>query len=155
AEIIQDFDHLREQTENRGLFQAQPLFFCLHLGHILVLEAIAWLMVSYWGTSWTMTLLCSVLLATAQVFRKSLVCMGDSNEPLANGDRSREAPRLADHAGCHATTTSWWPHRSASCVRNTGFLMRQKLCGEEWLTCSGNNRIPAFLARLHRVTVMV
>ncbi|MEQ2277976.1 Delta(12)-fatty-acid desaturase, partial [Xenotaenia resolanae] len=66
AEIIQDFDHLREQTENRGLFQAQPLFFCLHLSHILVLEAVAWLMVSYWGTSWTMTLLCSVLLATAQ-----------------------------------------------------------------------------------------
>lgn len=66
AEIIQDFDHLREQAEKRDLFRAQPLFFCLHLGHILLLEALAWLMLSYWGTGWTMTLLCSLLLATAQ-----------------------------------------------------------------------------------------
>lgn len=66
AEIIQDFEHLREQAEKRDLFQAQPLFFCLHLGHILLLEALAWLMLSYWGTGWTMTLLCSLLLATAQ-----------------------------------------------------------------------------------------
>ncbi|KAM4572781.1 acyl-CoA Delta-4 desaturase-like [Odontesthes bonariensis] len=66
AAIIQDFDALRVQAEKEGHFQAKPLFFCLHLGHILLLEALAWLIVWLWGTSWTLTLLCSMLLATAQ-----------------------------------------------------------------------------------------
>uniref|UniRef100_A0A8C6KZM4 Fatty acid desaturase 2 n=6 Tax=Nothobranchius TaxID=28779 RepID=A0A8C6KZM4_NOTFU len=66
ATIIEDFDHLRAQVEKEGLFQSRPLFFCLHLGHILLLELLAWLMVSYWGTSWTLTLLCAVMLATSQ-----------------------------------------------------------------------------------------
>nr|AKG51660.1 fatty acid desaturase 2 [Oryzias sinensis] len=43
--IIKDFDSLRVQTEK---------------------EALAWLSVCYWGTSWTMTFLCATLLATAQ-----------------------------------------------------------------------------------------
>uniref|UniRef100_A0A8C7XZR7 acyl-CoA (8-3)-desaturase n=1 Tax=Oryzias sinensis TaxID=183150 RepID=A0A8C7XZR7_9TELE len=64
--IIKDFDSLRVQTEKEGLFKAKPLFFLLHLGHIILLEALAWLSVCYWGTSWTMTFLCATLLATAQ-----------------------------------------------------------------------------------------
>uniref|UniRef100_A0A3Q3IX83 Cytochrome b5 heme-binding domain-containing protein n=1 Tax=Monopterus albus TaxID=43700 RepID=A0A3Q3IX83_MONAL len=49
-----------------GLFRSQPLLFCLHVGHILLLEALAWLVVLHWGTSWSLTFLCAVLLATAQ-----------------------------------------------------------------------------------------
>lgn len=67
AAIIQDFKTLRSELEKEGLFKAKPLFFCLHLGHILLLEALAWIMVSYWGTSWTLTLLCAAMLATSQV----------------------------------------------------------------------------------------
>uniref|UniRef100_A0A3Q2VXX6 Cytochrome b5 heme-binding domain-containing protein n=1 Tax=Haplochromis burtoni TaxID=8153 RepID=A0A3Q2VXX6_HAPBU len=48
-------------------FSSRPLFFFLHLSHIILLEALAWLIVSMWGTGWILTLLCSVLLATAQV----------------------------------------------------------------------------------------
>uniref|UniRef100_A0A8C4F354 acyl-CoA (8-3)-desaturase n=1 Tax=Dicentrarchus labrax TaxID=13489 RepID=A0A8C4F354_DICLA len=66
AAIIQDFYTLRAQAESEGLFKAQPLFFCLHLGHILLLEALAWLIIWLWGTSWTLTFLCSIMLATAQ-----------------------------------------------------------------------------------------
>ncbi|XP_041852473.1 acyl-CoA Delta-4 desaturase-like [Melanotaenia boesemani] len=66
AAIIQDFDTLRVQAEKQGLFQAKPLFFCLHLGHIMLLEALAYLMVLHWGTSWMLTFLCAVMLATAQ-----------------------------------------------------------------------------------------
>ncbi|XP_015248174.1 PREDICTED: fatty acid desaturase 2-like [Cyprinodon variegatus] len=66
AEIIQDFEKLREQAEKGGLFQAQPLFFCLHLGHIVLLEALTWFLLCYWGTGWIMTILASVFLATAQ-----------------------------------------------------------------------------------------
>uniref|UniRef100_A0A3B3V245 acyl-CoA (8-3)-desaturase n=1 Tax=Poecilia latipinna TaxID=48699 RepID=A0A3B3V245_9TELE len=66
AAIIKDFESLRAQVEKEGLFKAKPLFFCLHLGHILLLEALAWLMVTYWGTSWTMTLLCALMLTISQ-----------------------------------------------------------------------------------------
>lgn len=72
AAIIQDFHTLRAQAERDGLFRAQPLFFCLHLGHILLLEALAWLIIWLWGTSWTLTFLCSIMLAVAQVTRTLL-----------------------------------------------------------------------------------
>ncbi|KAG7464276.1 hypothetical protein JOB18_015885 [Solea senegalensis] len=66
AGLIQDFHALRAQVESQGLFQAQPLFFFLHLGHIVLLEALAWLMIWLWGSNWILTILCAVLLATAQ-----------------------------------------------------------------------------------------
>lgn len=53
--------------ESEGLFRARPSFFCFHLGHILLLEALAWLIIWVWGTSWTLTLLSAFLLATSQV----------------------------------------------------------------------------------------
>ncbi len=67
AAITRDFQTLRERAEKEGLFQAQPLFFCLHLGHIVLLEVLAWLIIYLWGTSWTLTLLCAVMLTTSQV----------------------------------------------------------------------------------------
>ncbi|KAF3854900.1 hypothetical protein F7725_022955 [Dissostichus mawsoni] len=45
AAIIKDFHSLRAKAESEGLFEARPLFFCLHLGHILLLEALAWLII--------------------------------------------------------------------------------------------------------------
>lgn len=66
---MQDFETLRAQVEKRGLFRAQPLFFFLHLSHILLLEALGWLTVWMWGTGWIQTLVCSVFLATAQVIQ--------------------------------------------------------------------------------------
>lgn len=67
AAITEDFRALRNQAESLGLFQAQPLFFCLQLGQILLLEVLAWLTVWFWGTSWTPTLLCAAMLAIGQV----------------------------------------------------------------------------------------
>lgn len=66
ATIMEDFNNLRAQVKKQGLFDAQPLFFFLHLGHILLLEVLAYLILLQWGTSWTLTLLCSAMLATAQ-----------------------------------------------------------------------------------------
>uniref|UniRef100_A0A8C3G704 acyl-CoA (8-3)-desaturase n=1 Tax=Cyclopterus lumpus TaxID=8103 RepID=A0A8C3G704_CYCLU len=65
--VRSDFHTLRAKAEREGLFQARPLFFCLHLGHILLLEALAWLIIWIWGTSWTLTFLSAVMLATAQL----------------------------------------------------------------------------------------
>nr|AFZ87278.1 delta-6 fatty acyl desaturase [Lateolabrax japonicus] len=66
AAIIQDFQTLRAQLESKGLFRAQPLFFCLHLAHILLLETLAWLIIWFWGNGWTLTFLCTIMLTTAQ-----------------------------------------------------------------------------------------
>lgn len=71
AAIIKDFHSLRVKAESEGLFEARPLFFCLHLGHILLLEALAWLIIWVWGTSWTLTFLSAFMLATAQVSQTS------------------------------------------------------------------------------------
>uniref|UniRef100_A0A9J7ZPF2 Fatty acid desaturase 2 n=2 Tax=Cyprinus carpio TaxID=7962 RepID=A0A9J7ZPF2_CYPCA len=46
--------------------QKNPLFFILHLGHILLLEAIALMLLWYFGTGWINTAIVSVILATAQ-----------------------------------------------------------------------------------------
>ncbi|KAL4622919.1 fatty acid desaturase 2 [Arapaima gigas] len=66
AAIVQDFRALRERVEKEGLFRTDPLFFCLYLGHILLLEALALLVLWYWGSGWIQTLLCAVILTTAQ-----------------------------------------------------------------------------------------
>uniref|UniRef100_A0A8C9TEH3 Fatty acid desaturase 2 n=3 Tax=Scleropages formosus TaxID=113540 RepID=A0A8C9TEH3_SCLFO len=66
AIIVQDFRALREQVEKADLFRSDPLFFCLYLGHILLLEALSLFLLWNWGTGWTQTLLCAVILTTAQ-----------------------------------------------------------------------------------------
>ncbi|MBB6682428.1 fatty acid desaturase, partial [Aequorivita sp. 609] len=66
AALVEDFRALRERLEAEGCFKAQPLFFFLHLSHILLLEAIALMMVWYLGTGWINTAIVAVLLGTAQ-----------------------------------------------------------------------------------------
>ncbi|KAM6961004.1 acyl-CoA Delta-4 desaturase-like [Aplochiton taeniatus] len=66
AALMQDFRTLRDDVEKKGLLQARPLFFCLHLGHIVLLEALAWMLLWLWGTSWSLTLLCAIIQGTAQ-----------------------------------------------------------------------------------------
>ncbi|XP_063053321.1 acyl-CoA 6-desaturase [Engraulis encrasicolus] len=65
-QLVSDFRCLREELERRGLFRADPLFFTLCLGHILLLEALALLLVWAYGVGWTNTMICAVLLATSQ-----------------------------------------------------------------------------------------
>lgn len=67
AALAEDFRALRERLEAEGCFKTQPLFFILHLSHILLLEAIALMMVYYLGNGWINTAIVAVLLATAQV----------------------------------------------------------------------------------------
>lgn len=70
---MEDFRALRDRLEAEGCFKAQPLFFFLHLGHILLLEAIALMMVWYLGTGWINTAIVAVLLGTAQVRQTRLI----------------------------------------------------------------------------------
>uniref|UniRef100_A0A672SD57 Fatty acid desaturase 2 n=1 Tax=Sinocyclocheilus grahami TaxID=75366 RepID=A0A672SD57_SINGR len=66
AALVEDFRALREHLEAEGCFKTQPLFFMLHLGHILLLEVIALMLVWCFGTGWINTAIVAVLMATAQ-----------------------------------------------------------------------------------------
>lgn len=64
---MEDFRALRKTAEDMNLFRASPVFFSLYLGHIIVMEALAWLMVLYCGAGWSVTFLLSIILAVSQV----------------------------------------------------------------------------------------
>ncbi|NXU71136.1 FADS2 desaturase, partial [Oreotrochilus melanogaster] len=65
-QLVEDFRTLRKTAEDMNLFRANPLFFTLYLGHIIAMEVLAWLMVSYFGTGWITTLILAFILATSQ-----------------------------------------------------------------------------------------
>ena len=65
--IINDFRDLRQTAEEAGWFKVQPLFFILHLAHILALEAAGYLVISYFGLSWIPYLIATALIVIAQV----------------------------------------------------------------------------------------
>ncbi|NXP86741.1 FADS2 desaturase, partial [Passerina amoena] len=66
SQLVEDFRTLRKTAEDMNLFRASPLFFSCYLGHIIVMEVLAWLMISYFGTGWITTLILACLLTTSQ-----------------------------------------------------------------------------------------
>ncbi|NXG65967.1 FADS2 desaturase, partial [Hemiprocne comata] len=66
SQLVEDFRTLRKTAEDMNLFRANPLFFSLYLSHIIAMEVLAWLMVSYFGTGWIMTLILACILTTSQ-----------------------------------------------------------------------------------------
>lgn len=66
-QLVEDFRALRKTAEDMKLFRGDPVFFSLYLGHIIVMEILAWLMVSYCGTSWSITFVLSIILTVSQV----------------------------------------------------------------------------------------
>ncbi|NXC37657.1 FADS2 desaturase, partial [Penelope pileata] len=66
SRLVEDFRALRKTAEDMNLFRASPLFFSLYLAHIIAMEALAWLMVSYFGTGWITTFILAFILATSQ-----------------------------------------------------------------------------------------
>ncbi|KFU85038.1 Fatty acid desaturase 2, partial [Chaetura pelagica] len=66
SQLVEDFRALRKTAEDMNLFRASPWFFSLYLGHIIAMEVLAWLMVSYFGTGWITTLILACILTTSQ-----------------------------------------------------------------------------------------
>ncbi|NXS64639.1 FADS2 desaturase, partial [Pandion haliaetus] len=66
SQLVEDFRTLRKTAEDMNLFRANPLFFSLYLGHIIAMEVLAWLMVSYFGTGWITTLILACILTISQ-----------------------------------------------------------------------------------------
>ncbi|KFQ94146.1 Fatty acid desaturase 2 [Nipponia nippon] len=67
SQLVEDFRTLRKTAEDMNLFRANPLFFSLYLGHIIAMEVLAWLMLSYFGTGWITTFVLACILTTSQV----------------------------------------------------------------------------------------
>ncbi|NXI12555.1 FADS2 desaturase, partial [Irena cyanogastra] len=66
SQLVEDFRTLRKTAEDMNLFRASPLFFSFYLGHIIAMELLAWLMISYFGTGWITTLVLACILTTSQ-----------------------------------------------------------------------------------------
>jgi hypothetical protein len=49
------------------LFEADPIFFALLLGHILAMEVLGWLIVYLLGPGWVSSTLAALILAISQV----------------------------------------------------------------------------------------
>lgn len=49
------------------LFDADPAFFALLLGHILAMEVLAWLIIYLLGPGWVPSILAALILAVSQV----------------------------------------------------------------------------------------
>ncbi|XP_038663586.1 acyl-CoA 6-desaturase-like [Scyliorhinus canicula] len=66
TELVEDFRALRKTAEDMKLFKTDMVFFSLYLGHLFLLEFLAWLTLSYFGTGWIPTLLTALIMATSQ-----------------------------------------------------------------------------------------
>jgi len=64
--LLDDFRKLREKLRAEGLWEVNWWFYVAMIGHILLLEAIAYFIMLYFGTSWPVYILCACILATAQ-----------------------------------------------------------------------------------------
>lgn len=51
-EIKTDFENLRQTTHKMGLYQPSLWFYLLNVGHLIVLEALAYFILSYFGNGW-------------------------------------------------------------------------------------------------------
>uniref|UniRef100_A0A452EH10 Cytochrome b5 heme-binding domain-containing protein n=1 Tax=Capra hircus TaxID=9925 RepID=A0A452EH10_CAPHI len=64
--LVEDFQELRRTLETMNMFNANLGFFFLHLAHILILEALAWVIVWHFGSGWLITIFIYFLLMVAQ-----------------------------------------------------------------------------------------
>ena len=67
SSIKADTRDLREKVESMGLFKVDPWFFIAHLGHIILLEILAYFTMSYLGYTWTSFFLVTAIMTTSQV----------------------------------------------------------------------------------------
>ncbi|XP_019340787.1 acyl-CoA (8-3)-desaturase [Alligator mississippiensis] len=107
--LVQDFQELRATIERMGLLKASGLFFFLYFLHILLLEAVSWIILWYFGVSPVPFFISAVLIATAMVqngfLQHDLGHLSVFSKPKWN------------HLGSHFVmgflqggSASWWKH---------------------------------------------
>ncbi|BFZ22004.1 hypothetical protein BsWGS_25043 [Bradybaena similaris] len=66
SDIKEDFHKLRQLVEERGWLRPEPWFYVWHFLHVVLLELLAVLLLSYCGVTWSTTLIAMVMLTIAQ-----------------------------------------------------------------------------------------
>ncbi|XP_021370917.1 fatty acid desaturase 2-like [Mizuhopecten yessoensis] len=64
--LDEDFQVLRQTAEKKGLFKPSYIFFLMVIAHVLVLDALAYLVMAYFGTGWVPYLVSLMCAATVQ-----------------------------------------------------------------------------------------
>ncbi|XP_078694413.1 acyl-CoA Delta-4 desaturase-like [Branchiostoma floridae x Branchiostoma belcheri] len=65
-QIKKDFRELRETVDKMGLFKPSYTFFGVHLAHIVLLDVLAYFIISQYGAGWVPVVLASIALAISQ-----------------------------------------------------------------------------------------
>lgn len=66
TQMIEDFRALRQAAEDMKLFEVDHTFFAFLLGHILVMELLAWFIIYLLGPGWVSSILAALILALSQ-----------------------------------------------------------------------------------------
>ncbi|XP_054999738.1 fatty acid desaturase 2-like protein FADS2B [Sorex araneus] len=110
AQLMEDFQELRKSLEAMKMFDANLGFFFLHFAQILILEALAWLMLWYFGTGWVVTIFISLLLTISQA--QSSFLQHDVGH-LSIFKKTKWNHLMHKFVMCHlkGLSTNWWNFR--------------------------------------------
>nr|XP_019568967.1 PREDICTED: fatty acid desaturase 2-like protein FADS2P1 [Rhinolophus sinicus] len=110
SQLVEDFQELRRTLETMNMFSASLVFFSLHFIQILILEALAWLMLWYFGNGWPITICISFLLTISQA--QSSFLQHDIGH-LSIFKKSKWNHLMHKFVMCHlkGLSTKWWNHR--------------------------------------------
>ncbi|XP_045714285.1 fatty acid desaturase 2-like protein FADS2B [Phyllostomus hastatus] len=110
SQLVEDFQELRRTLETMNMFNANLGFFFLHLVQILILEALAWLMLWYFGNGWPITIWISFLLTISQA--QSSFLQHDTGH-LSIFKKSKWNRLMHRFVMCHlkGLSANWWNYR--------------------------------------------
>ncbi|XP_053515223.1 fatty acid desaturase 2-like protein FADS2B [Artibeus jamaicensis] len=110
SQLVEDFQELRRTLETMNMFNANLGFFFLHLIQILILEALAWLMLWYFGNGWPIIICISFLLTISQA--QSSFLQHDTGH-LSIFKKSKWNRLMHRFVMCHlkGLSANWWNYR--------------------------------------------
>uniref|UniRef100_A0A8C8YIB4 Cytochrome b5 heme-binding domain-containing protein n=1 Tax=Prolemur simus TaxID=1328070 RepID=A0A8C8YIB4_PROSS len=110
SQLVKDFQELRKTVEAMNMFDANLVFFFLHLAQILILEVLAWLTLYQFGSGWRVTIFITFLLIISQA--QSGFLQHDAGH-LSIFKKSKWNHLLHKFLMCHLKGLSgnWWNYR--------------------------------------------
>lgn len=133
--LVKDFRELRATVERMGLLEPNQLFFLLLLGHILLLDIAAWLILFYFGTSLLPFVFSLLVLTISQVSNEF---HGMDLHPTHTHTSSflSFVSSLGTVLLCHKNTATIWIPRKKFCMwgahikLSLGFFSARHILGE-------------------------
>ncbi|XP_077997494.1 acyl-CoA 6-desaturase-like [Glandiceps talaboti] len=110
AEVVSDFRDLRKTAEKMELFDANLWFFAAHLGHIILLEILAWLNMWYFGVSWV-TFISTACILTIMQAQAGWLQHDLGHLSVFTKSKVNHWVHKAVIGGIKAASASWWNFR--------------------------------------------